>query len=699
MQGCCGRMAAGLCRTFIPIHPLMLRFVPVIGFLLLLIALPACRDEKPRSEKLERARWEPIFRPAYRAIERDRKLESGLSTYDSILQANPTNNLYVRAARYDVQHFYHYFFSGNYNESTRVIDSAIALFDNYEKKQAYPRTYSGYLMIRGELAFRLKKFEDANEYYILAKNTVERFLDTCEQSTYYYNIAMALYRQKSFDESLRNFKDAYAKQNTCMPQSTPVALQQQEIQGNIGLCYVHLKKYDSALYHFRRELEVAESFRDSLGVVSMDIIRGVALGNMAKIFVARNELDSAEILFRQSLQLNNRPGRDLLDAQLVALQLADVMGREKRYDEMWQLLSQTRSALNSLNLPDGEGEWRRLMYVYYDSTGQKLEELAALKSYMAVRDSLDWEQRNLERADITRQLRNHEQELQIGLLRKDNQIARLWLWVAVGSTIMAVGIVALILLNYRRSRRSLAAQQKLNEQINQQKAALERANLEKDRILYVVAHDLRSPIGVTAYVADQLLLEEVAEALGGQLQMIRDASSQALMLTNELLGLQDQQITFRPCALQPLVQGVADMLLFKAKEKDQQLRVQMENDTLVVHAQPERLQRVVSNLVTNAIKFSPPGRTVDLRLRAEGGEAVLEVRDEGIGIPEAKQGEIFDRFTTARRKGTSGEHSFGLGLSIVRDIVEAHKGSLQVSSSEGKGSCFTVRLPLAGTSA
>ncbi|RYY40449.1 MAG: sensor histidine kinase [Chitinophagaceae bacterium] len=670
----------------------MIRYLLCCWILALL--LPACRDEMPRSEKVIRARWEPIFRPAYRVIERDRRLESGLRVYDSILLAHPTENLFVRAARFDVEHFYHYFFSGNYNASTRVIDSAIALFDTYEKKRAYPRTYSGYLMIRGELAFRLKKFEDANAYYIQAKNTVEQFLDTCEQSIYYYNIGMALYRQKSFDESLHNFKDAYARQATCMPQSTPVALQQQEIQGNIGLCYVHLKKYDSALYHFRRELEVAESFRDSLGPVSMDIIHGVALGNMAKIFVARSQLDSAERLFRRSLTLNNRHGRDLIDAQLVSLQLAGVFGRQRRYPEMHRLLDSTRAALDTLNIPEGEGEWHRLTYVYYDSTGQQLEELAALKDYMNLRDSLDKEQRSLEKADITRQLRNHEQDLQIGLLRKDNQIKKIWLGAAIVAVMCALGFMALIWLFFSRNRRNLAEQKELNEQIGRQKAALERANLEKDRILNVVAHDLRSPIGVTAYVADQLLLEDVDPSLGAQLQMIRDASSQALTLTNELLGLKEQKLAFHTCALQPLVQGVVDMLAFKAREKQQPLAVALDSEPLMVVAQAERIQRVVSNLLTNAIKFSPAGSPVEIRLRREGAEAVIEVSDKGIGIPVERHEAVFERFTTARRKGTAGEHSYGLGLSIVRDIVEEHQGTLHLQSEPGAGTTFLVRLPL-----
>ena len=102
-----------------------------------------------------------------------------------------------------------------------------------------------------------------------------------------------------------------------------------------------------------------------------------------------------------------------------------------------------------------------------------------------------------------------------------------------------------------------------------------------------------------------------------------------------------------------------------------------------------------SNLVVNAIKFSPLQGEINISVVKSKNSALVTVADEGIGIPREQQAFVFDRFTAVRRKGTNGERSFGLGLSICKEIVEEHGGIIQFESSEGKGTSFHISLPLA----
>jgi two-component system sensor histidine kinase VicK len=106
----------------------------------------------------------------------------------------------------------------------------------------------------------------------------------------------------------------------------------------------------------------------------------------------------------------------------------------------------------------------------------------------------------------------------------------------------------------------------------------------------------------------------------------------------------------------------------------------------------EKFTRVIDNLVSNAVKFS--NERVDVRLAQADKQIVIEVQDYGLGIPAAMLPDIFTRFTKAGRAGLHGEKSTGLGLSIVRQIVESHKGTIEVESTEGKGSVFVVKLPV-----
>jgi len=109
---------------------------------------------------------------------------------------------------------------------------------------------------------------------------------------------------------------------------------------------------------------------------------------------------------------------------------------------------------------------------------------------------------------------------------------------------------------------------------------------------------------------------------------------------------------------------------------------------------PEKMKRVVFNLVTNSVKFSKKDTTIILSAKTVGKKVFIEVADNGIGIPEKLIPEIFNISKSGKRKGTDGEKSYGLGLNICKRIVEAHDGSINVQSQEGKGSTFTVELPL-----
>jgi signal transduction histidine kinase len=110
----------------------------------------------------------------------------------------------------------------------------------------------------------------------------------------------------------------------------------------------------------------------------------------------------------------------------------------------------------------------------------------------------------------------------------------------------------------------------------------------------------------------------------------------------------------------------------------------------------EKMRHVVSNLVSNAVKYSPDGGEIVVSVESEGAVARLTVADPGIGIPPEERARIFERFTQVDMSATREFGGFGLGLFIVRTIVDAHQGSVRVDSEPGSGSTFTIELPLDG---
>jgi signal transduction histidine kinase len=146
--------------------------------------------------------------------------------------------------------------------------------------------------------------------------------------------------------------------------------------------------------------------------------------------------------------------------------------------------------------------------------------------------------------------------------------------------------------------------------------------------------------------------------------------------------------------LRQIVERVAADFKFAAEEKGLALKFEGEPATGSVSGDAEWIQRAVANLVSNAVKYTPRGGKVRVRYRETEGQGVVEVIDNGPGIPEAAQARLFERFYRVRNESTRRSPGSGLGLAIVKTIIERHGGRVWVTSAEGKGSTFGFLVPL-----
>ena len=180
-------------------------------------------------------------------------------------------------------------------------------------------------------------------------------------------------------------------------------------------------------------------------------------------------------------------------------------------------------------------------------------------------------------------------------------------------------------------------------------------------------------------------------------QLIEQSASSSLRLIGDLMQTNisvEEHYHFKQVELNKLIHQSLQILFFSAKEKGIEIQMQLPEDKLIINADQDKFERVITNLVTNAIKFSRQGSFIMVNLEKKSNMAVFSVQDHGIGIPHEMRDRIFDLFTIAKRKGTSGEKSFGIGLAITKKIVELHKGIIYFETEENKGTCFIVELPL-----
>ena len=224
----------------------------------------------------------------------------------------------------------------------------------------------------------------------------------------------------------------------------------------------------------------------------------------------------------------------------------------------------------------------------------------------------------------------------------------------------------------------------------------------KQDFISTVSHELRTPL--TSIIASLGLL--VSGRLAGQhdrqsqlLEVAHRNSNRLLRLINNLLDLQKltaRKMSFRNVAVDvaPLLEEtVADIEAY-AQQCDIELCIDASEDGLRVQADRDRLMQVLNNLIANAIKFSPAGESVTVSARRSGVQVVLSVADQGPGIPAEFQGQLFDQFTQADGSKTRASGGSGLGLSIVKGLVEGMAGTIDLETELGRGTTFFVSLPM-----
>jgi PAS domain S-box-containing protein len=253
-------------------------------------------------------------------------------------------------------------------------------------------------------------------------------------------------------------------------------------------------------------------------------------------------------------------------------------------------------------------------------------------------------------------------------------------------------------------RRSDEERERLLEEAERARTQAEAASRVKDEFLATLSHELRTPL--TAIVGWTYLLRggRLDEATAGRgLEAIeRNAAAQAQVIS-DILDLSRMvgakfRLSVRPLHLAPIVAAAIEPLMAAATAKDLKVQTLLDPQAGLIAGDSDRLRQIVWNLFSNAVKFTPRGGHVAVRVerveRAEGSGVRLVVEDTGAGIPEDFLGHVFERFRQADSSNTRAHGGLGLGLAVVRSLVELHGGTVEAESGgKGKGATFTVTLP------
>ncbi|OOQ61696.1 tetratricopeptide repeat-containing sensor histidine kinase [Mucilaginibacter pedocola] len=546
-----------------------------------------------------------------------------------------------------------------YTRQARVIADRL----NYAKGQADAQNNLGvFFDIKGNPQMALRYYNEGQIGYRALK-------DSANMVQSLMNIAM-IYKVLGKDARAIGYFDDALKLGGKIKQDSIQAL----AIYNYLLAYPAHFDHSTTAKRIDEALRIANRYKDTRTIIAIDQL-------LADDMITHGERDKGLAMLERTIQT-------ALDKKLYYVSM-DMMA------DLGGQIAKTDPAKAAAVYRQGLAIAQKNSYLFYgELLARRLFELhtargdsAQAGNYSRLLISLHDQQEELTRASGIDYLDYTLQEEQLRRLTLRSKYENTLLALAIVAFISTIAVAVAIWRNLRQSKIR-------NTQMQKTLVALEQSQADNTRMMKVVAHDLRNPIGAIQSITTMMLDEQgQSEDDREMLEMIRTSAVNSLELVSDLLQVQfsAEELKKEPVDIAQMLQYCVSLLGDKAEAKKQQL--QLETIAATLPASREKLWRVVSNLIANAIKFSPTGADIFIKMEHLPGRILISVKDSGIGIPPEMKDKIFDLFTEAKRPGTAGEQAFGLGLAISKQIVEAHGGRIWFDSEINRGTVFYVELP------
>lgn len=633
--------------------------------------------------------------------------EESRDSVAAALRAIPNDELnpVAQMKRYSALCYYNYTYKKDFVRSLLYADSLIGV------AEADPDHYITDVALgynaKADILFALGNYDEAYKNYYAARKILNTKKDNCSNSDYSYRIGMVLYRQAKFSDARSFFQKGFEESLSCV-QDFPIVYREQELLNNIALSFSKGGNIDSAIAYYHKALSFIDK-NDTIALrkLAFNSARGVVYGNLGEEFIKKKKYKEAEDLLLKSIAINTLPKYDNNDAVLTQIKLGNLYLQTKALPKATKLIENLKLDVDKVKNEEATTRYYQLAAAYHEQMGETQKAFQYLSTYVRMKDTAQSRFNRLNKTDIYERFKNLDSQTEINFLKREKQIKDVYLFGAIIFLLMTIAIILLIYFYWRKSKRNVKVLTQLNDQISAQKLQLEEtlnhlehSNQEKDSLLRAVAHDLRNPIGGISSLVSLMLEEDTDEELKKQHVLIKEACLNVLELINELIEASENHNQVKvdekriAVNIHQLVSNTIELLRFKAQEKHQSVHLEALNDEVLVEVNPEKILRVISNLISNAIKFSNENTQINIHLSVEGKEVKIGVADNGIGILPKHADQIFQMYTPAKRAGTHGEKSYGLGLSISKQIINAHGGKIWFEPNPLGGTVFYFSLPI-----
>lgn len=462
-------------------------------------------------------------------------------------------------------------------------------------------------------------------------------------------------RKNTYDTALAQHKEALQIKRSLRDKAGEV------ISLNmIGDLYLTVKNTERALANYTAALEISQALKDDDAIAT-------SYNNAGKLYYSQKNYQRAIANFELGLQ----KAQQARNPEQMKISTAYLSQAHKEAGDFQKSLQYLEQSIEIEAMIQREKDERKLL---------DMESTSVLASKEQAIDKLEAKR-------IA-----HEKQL------ADERRTRYFLFAVIGLAVIVAGLVYYL---YRSKQRTNLVLQAANEKITQQNLQLQQLNATKDKFFSIISHDLKGPLnsltsfsGLLINYFDSLSKEEI-QSLAKDLD--KSLKNLFALLENLLEWSRSQTgaIEFKPepFDLSELIRENIDLLHAQASAKEIRL-VYPSPQPVTVMAHKNSVTTVIRNLISNAIKFTPPGGTITLSATNSSEEALVSIADSGVGMSREVMDKLFRIDAKHSTKGTADEKGTGLGLVLCKDFIEKNHGNIGVQSEEGKGSTFYFTLPV-----
>ncbi|MGV3560912.1 tetratricopeptide repeat protein [Larkinella arboricola] len=601
---------------------------------------------------------------------------------------------------------------GNYQKAIESVKAGLPYLEAEKNNRAISAAYHN----MGMNYTALSDFPQAIDYYFKALKVYEGMgAGTQAQAASTYNaIGVIFEHQQNYDQALKYYWQSYRKNaGTDLRGQMGVLI-------NIGTVYQLKGDLRKAVFYLNQAHSGFETMKEPIGIA-------MSLNHLGEVYLKMKQLDRAENHYRRALQLGEQKNyqSSILTSLLGLGRVRSETGQDARsldyYEEARQLAEQLHQREDRLSAYKG-------LAAAYAATGNFAKAYGFQSKWVALNDSVFNEESAKKIASVQAGYQSEKKQAEIELLKKEQEVSVLWRNTIGAGLLLTLLVGALVVSRQRlkiQKNQALLEQSRLvaqkNEQLQRQTLQLEgqaqtlatqarqlqELDEVKSRFFANISHEFRTPltliIGPLAEKMRSMTDSTDVDFRWNEVAVMHRNAQRLLQLINQLLDLSKiesgkMELRLQPGPINDLLTVTAASFSSMAEQRHIQYTVHIPTERLSVRYHADQFEKVVTNLLSNAFKFTPNGGSVTLTaqriLKHEKPYVQLSVDDNGIGIAPEQFERVFERFYQGTTSLVGDQPGTGIGLSLVKEVIQLHNGTIRVETKAGPGARFVVELPL-----